>query len=137
MSLRKYISSKLPFLILNIIAFIFCAVIMTISSFNFSFILFVACIWFMPTLIFIFLDFFSKKKFYDQMVEITEKLDKKYLLPNIVENGDYPTLLLLREGACYWRNQWIITREDMKLVVDAPADVNTPAELEEARKYIK
>ena len=37
--------------------------------------------------------------------------DKKYLLPNIVENGDYPTLLLLREGACYWRNQWIITRE--------------------------
>ena len=35
----------------------------------------------MPTLIFIFLDFFSKKKFYDQMIEITEKLDKKYLLP--------------------------------------------------------
>ena len=31
----------------------------------------------------------------------------------------------------------IITREEMKLVVDAPADVNTPAELEEARKYIK
>ena len=85
MSLRKYISSKLPFLILNIIAFIFCAVIMTISSFNFSFILFVACIWFMPTLIFIFLDFFSKKKFYDQMVEITEKLDKKYLLPEIIK----------------------------------------------------
>ena len=31
----------------------------------------------------------------------------------------------------------IITREEMKLVVDAAADVNTPAELEEARKYIK
>ena len=38
--------------------------------------------------------------------------DKKYFLPNTVENGDYPTLLLLREGACYWRNQWIITIGD-------------------------
>lgn len=31
----------------------------------------------------------------------------------------------------------IITQKEMKLVQDAPADVNTPEELEEARKYIK
>lgn len=31
----------------------------------------------------------------------------------------------------------IITQEEMKLVQEAPADVNTPEELEEARKYIK
>ena len=31
----------------------------------------------------------------------------------------------------------IITREEMKLNADAPADVNTVDELEEARKYIK
>ena len=31
----------------------------------------------------------------------------------------------------------IITQEEMKLNQDAPADVNTPEELEEARKYIK
>ena len=30
--------------------------------------------------------------------------DKKYFLPSKPENGDYPTLLLLREGAVYWRN---------------------------------
>lgn len=29
--------------------------------------------------------------------------DKKFFLPERVENGDYPTLLLLREGAVYWR----------------------------------
>lgn len=33
--------------------------------------------------------------------------DKKFFLPDRVENGDYPTLLLLREGAYYWRNQRI------------------------------
>ncbi|MDD2839752.1 MAG: 3-deoxy-manno-octulosonate cytidylyltransferase [Rickettsiales bacterium] len=31
----------------------------------------------------------------------------------------------------------IITQEEMKLVQEAPADVNTPEELEDARKYIK
>lgn len=31
----------------------------------------------------------------------------------------------------------IITQDEMKLVQEAPADVNTPDELEEARKYIK
>jgi 3-deoxy-manno-octulosonate cytidylyltransferase (CMP-KDO synthetase) len=31
----------------------------------------------------------------------------------------------------------IITVEEMKLIKEAPADINTPAELEEAKKYIK
>ncbi len=31
----------------------------------------------------------------------------------------------------------IITSEEMKLIQEAPADINTPTELEEARKYIK
>ena len=30
--------------------------------------------------------------------------DKKFFLPEGVYNGDYSTLLLLREGAAYWRN---------------------------------
>lgn len=33
--------------------------------------------------------------------------DKKFLLPEKAENGDYPTLMLLREGAIYWRNDFI------------------------------
>ena len=33
--------------------------------------------------------------------------DKKFFLPKNVENGDYPTLLLLREGAVQWRNDFI------------------------------
>ena len=38
--------------------------------------------------------------------------DKKYFLPESVENGDYPTLMLLREGAYYWRNQGIYVMSD-------------------------
>ena len=32
-----------------------------------------------------------------------------FFLPEIVENGDYPTLMLLREGAVYWRNDFFWT----------------------------
>ena len=38
--------------------------------------------------------------------------DKKFFLPDRVENGDYPTLLLLREGAFYWRNEGITSMGD-------------------------
>ena len=31
--------------------------------------------------------------------------DKTYFLPETIGNMDYPTLLLLREGAAYWRNE--------------------------------
>lgn len=30
--------------------------------------------------------------------------DKKFILPDYYVNSDYPTLMLLREGAIYWRN---------------------------------
>ena len=38
--------------------------------------------------------------------------EKKFFLPETVENGDYPTMLLLREGAVYWRNSFIVTEGD-------------------------
>ena len=38
--------------------------------------------------------------------------DKKFFLPNRVENGDYPTLLLLREGAYYWRSERFSPSDD-------------------------
>ena len=38
--------------------------------------------------------------------------DKSFFLPEKIENGDYPTLLLLREGAAYWRNDFIVNLYD-------------------------
>ena len=35
--------------------------------------------------------------------------EKKFFLPETVENGDYPTMLLLREGAVYWRDSFIVS----------------------------
>lgn len=76
---------KCPLIILNIIVFLFCAIIMRVINLSLSAIGVLAFIWFMPTLMFLLLDFFSKRKFYSEIVEISNELDKKYLLPEVIK----------------------------------------------------
>lgn len=85
MRLGKYLIDKLPFLILNIIIFTFCAIIMTISNLTIQVVIILALIWFVPIFIFIIIDFISKRKFYNELIQISNKLDKKYLLPEVIK----------------------------------------------------
>lgn len=85
MSFRKYLLDKLPFIVLNYIAFMFCAIIMKVSNLSFSAIGVLAFIWFMPTFSYMTMDFFSKVKFYKELVHVTNNLDKKYLLPEVIK----------------------------------------------------
>ena len=85
MRLGKYLIDKLPFLILNIIIFTFCAIIMTISNLTIQVVIVLALIWFVPIFIFIIIDFISKRKFYNELIQISNKLDKKYLLPEVIK----------------------------------------------------
>lgn len=66
-----------------------------------------------------------------------ESLKKMVSLPvGVLEARESLEQLRLLENGMVIRAR-IITQEEMKLNQDAPADVNTPEELEEARKYIK
>lgn len=85
MSFKKYIIDKTPFLLLNVIIFLFCSIILKVSNSALSLIGILAFIWFMPIFIFMLLDFFSKKRFYSEIISLTNKLDKKYLLPEVIK----------------------------------------------------
>lgn len=85
MIFSKYLKDKIPFINFNIIVFLFCSIIMAVSGTSIAIILFLALIWFIPITIFIIFDFFSKRNFYNELVEITNKLDKKYLLPEVIK----------------------------------------------------
>ena len=89
MSLIKYFISKLPFIIINFFIFIFSSIIMGVSNSSIELILIVAFIWFVPIFIYIILDFISKKRFFDELVEVSDKLDKKYLLPEVIKRPRY------------------------------------------------
>jgi 3-deoxy-manno-octulosonate cytidylyltransferase (CMP-KDO synthetase) len=67
----------------------------------------------------------------------TEALQKMVSLPvGVLEERESLEQLRALEAGMVIRAR-IIERKEMKLVQEAPADINTPEELEEARKYIK
>ena len=43
--------------------------------------------------------------------------DKKFFLPKNIQNGDYQTLMLLREGAVYWRSKLMTNPDTEKIDV--------------------
>lgn len=89
MKLRKYIFSKISYLIINFIVFLLFSILMRLTSISYAFIIFLFTIWFMPLIIYFIIDYFRKKSFYSEALEIVEKLDKKYLLPELIRKPNF------------------------------------------------
>ncbi|MEQ8153329.1 MAG: sensor histidine kinase [Clostridiaceae bacterium] len=86
MKIKDYFLSKAPYLIINLIMYILVVVIMNIVKMPQIVMFLVFVIWFFPLIIYIISEFMAKKKFYDEITEITRKLDKKYLLPEVISH---------------------------------------------------
>ncbi|EKQ51257.1 MULTISPECIES: sensor histidine kinase [unclassified Clostridium] len=89
MNTREYFISKSPYIIINLIIYLLILVIMSIAKTPAIIMFIVFLIWFLPLLIYILIDLFIKKKFYDDIIGVTEKLDKKYLLPEVIKVPNY------------------------------------------------
>ena len=80
MNLKKYIFSKLTYLIVNFIIFLLISILMRITSISYAFIMFLFTIWFAPLTIYFIIDYFRKKSFYNEVLDIVERLDKKIFI---------------------------------------------------------
>ncbi|MEG2290797.1 MAG: sensor histidine kinase [Clostridium sp.] len=89
MSIKEYLKDKMTFLIINLILFIALAILMSFLKIGTGIIFFVFCIWFLPIASYISMELIFKKKYYDDIVGAIEGLDRKYLLPEIVEEPDF------------------------------------------------
>lgn len=89
MKLNKYIFSKISYLIINFIVFLLISILMRITDIGYTFIVFLFTIWFLPLVIYFIIDYFKKKSFYNEILEITQKLDKKYLLPELIKKPSF------------------------------------------------
>ena len=47
------------------------------------------CIWFMPIFSSIFLQFIKHKRFYDELGDIADSLDRKYLLSEVIKEPEF------------------------------------------------
>lgn len=84
MSIKEYVSDKLPFLLFNLILFAAASGIMLLIQMGSSLILLIFCIWFLPLFTYIIIEFFKQKNLYDELNSILDHTDKKYLLSEIM-----------------------------------------------------
>ena len=89
MKLRDYFEDKTFFLIVNFIIFATIAVLLFIGNVGSGIIFLIGCFWFIPLFAYIILDFYKSKKFYDNISVTLDKLDRKYLLPEVIEEPNF------------------------------------------------
>ncbi|EOU2056447.1 sensor histidine kinase, partial [Clostridium perfringens] len=89
MKLRDYFEDKIFFLIVNFIIFATIGVLLFIGNVGSGIIFLIGCFWFIPLFTYIILDFYKSKKFYDNISITLDKLDRKYLLPEVIEEPNF------------------------------------------------
>ncbi len=89
MSIGEFIKEKMVVIIFNMILFVILAAIMIIIKVNVIIISFVFCIWFLPLISYMALEFIKFKNYYDEINNILENLDKKYLLPAVIKEANF------------------------------------------------
>lgn len=89
MKIKEYFLSKAPYIIINLIIYLLILVLMSIATMPPLIMFIIFLIWFSPLIIYMIMDFASKKRFYDDITGIIDKLDKKYLLPEVIKRPNY------------------------------------------------
>lgn len=89
MRIADYLKDKGIFLTLNLMIFIVISIFMYIADISFMMILFIFCIWFLPLFTYIFIEYIKYKKYFNDMESILDSLDKKYLLPEVMEEANF------------------------------------------------
>ncbi|MGL5614970.1 MAG: sensor histidine kinase [Sarcina sp.] len=89
MNIVSYIKDRIYYLALNIMIFIIVTFVMLLAKVPIVIIFLVFLIWFLPLIIYIVFEYIKSKKYYGTLAEINENLDKKYLLPEMVEKPNF------------------------------------------------
>ena len=89
MNIKDYLRDRLLFLLINFMLFAIVWGIMLLMDIGANIILLVFCIWFLPIFSFIILEYIKQKRFYTEVTNIMEDLDKKYLLSEIIREPNF------------------------------------------------
>ncbi|MCR1952597.1 sensor histidine kinase [Clostridium sp. DSM 100503] len=89
MNILDYIKDRRAIIIINIFLFILVSIILFVARVNNWFIVLIFLTWILPLFINIFLEYFKQNSFYKNMISVLENLDKKYLLPEVIEEPEF------------------------------------------------
>lgn len=89
MRVKDFLKDKIIFLFINFLVFILVDVIGILFFNSWLIIFLVGCIWFIPLSLYIALDFIKWNMYLRNIDKIFEGLDKKYLLPELIEEANF------------------------------------------------
>lgn len=92
MKILNYFKDKLVFLAMNLIIFILLSLYLIFLKKGFVLIGILFCVWFAPLIIYMIIDSIRYKKYFREMNEILNSLDKKYLLPEVIRERNFVVL---------------------------------------------
>ncbi|WP_411170592.1 sensor histidine kinase [Clostridium sp. MB05] len=134
MSILEYIKERKAIIIINIFLFILVAITLIVANRNIWLTVLIFSTWILPLIANILVEYFKRNKFYNDMISISEKLDKKYLLPEVIEEPDFlegkivydvlkETNKNMNENVKYFKNKQIEYREYIETWVH---EIKTP-----------
>ncbi len=134
MKIVDYLKDKSLYLAVNLMTFIIVAALMYFSNVSTVVIFMTWCIWFLPLLIYIIIEYIKYKKYFDNIENVLKSLDKKYLLPEVIEEpnsiiGEEVNDILkeisrdMHEHVKYYRNMQEEYREYIEMWVH---EIKTP-----------
>lgn len=89
MNILEYIKDRKVRIIINIFLFIIVAITVIVAGVNNWFVVLIFSTWIIPLFINIFAEYLKQNRFYKNMISVLENLDKKYLLPEVIEEPEF------------------------------------------------
>lgn len=89
MNIVEFIKDKMIIIVCNMILFIILASIMVVVNTDIIVIVFMFCLWFFPMGSYMALEFIKYKNYYNQIEAMLEKLNKKYLVPEMMKEANF------------------------------------------------
>jgi signal transduction histidine kinase len=89
MKFSEYLRGKLPFIALNILISCFTAFLLYSVRAEFYFTLFIPCVIFFGSLLSILPEYFAKRRYYAELLNILKEMDKRHLVQEVIKRPDF------------------------------------------------
>ena len=88
MSGRQYLKNQLPVLLINLLGMLALALFLIASGNNIQTVLFILVVWLIVLASCLLFFYSSRKKYLDKLLDMTEQLEERYLLPEIMQEPE-------------------------------------------------
>ncbi|MGL4655839.1 MAG: sensor histidine kinase [Sarcina sp.] len=89
MNFKNYLFDRMGFLIINVVTFLLIGSTCYITGFGFRIIILLFAIWFIPLIIYIIYEYIKVRNYYNDLINTTDSLDKKYLVLEVIKEPEF------------------------------------------------